>query len=61
MNVSTFEEKDGKTTITTRSWPTEDADEAAIASFERGREGMTAGFTMTTDLLAAYFETLTRD
>lgn len=61
MNVSTFEEKDGKTTTTTRSWPTADCDAAAFATFERGREGMTAGFTMTTDALAAYFEEMTRD
>jgi len=50
---STFEEKDGKTTVTVQWEPYEATDEER-RTFNEGHDSMTMGFTGTFDQLEAY-------
>lgn len=53
MNVTTFTEKDGKTTVTSRGWPINETGEER-ATYEGAFAGMEMGFKGTLDQLEAY-------
>ncbi|MBW8886739.1 MAG: SRPBCC domain-containing protein [Fibrobacteres bacterium] len=53
MNITTFTEKDGKTTVTNRGWPINETGEER-ATYEAAFAGMEMGFKGTLDQLEAY-------
>jgi uncharacterized protein YndB with AHSA1/START domain len=53
MNVTTFTEKDGKTTVASRGWPINETAEER-ATYEGAFAGMEMGFKGTLDQLEAY-------
>jgi uncharacterized protein YndB with AHSA1/START domain len=57
LNIITFEEKDGKTNLTLRSWPIRES-EVERQSFEEGFASMNAGFGGTMDQLDNYLASL---
>lgn len=57
LSTVTFEEKDGKTTITVR-WRAHEATAEEQATFDAGHDSMKMDFTGTFDQLEAYIDTL---
>lgn len=55
LNVLTFEESDGRTTLTLRGGPLQ-ANEAELARYRAMHESMNGGFNATYDQLAAYLQ-----
>jgi uncharacterized protein YndB with AHSA1/START domain len=53
MNITTFTEKDGKTTVTNRGWPINETGEER-ATYEAAFAGMEMGFKGTLDQLETY-------
>jgi uncharacterized protein YndB with AHSA1/START domain len=55
MNVVTFSEENGRTTLTMNGWP-HGASEAECETFRGAQEGVQKGFAGTMEQLAAYLE-----
>lgn len=60
LSTTTFVEKDGRTTVTSRSSPFE-ATRAEVDTFEAGYESMRQGYKGTLDQFEAYLKTMKND